>query len=582
MTDATQHGHALAGGALIDGLVRAGVRHFCVCPGSRSTPLALLIEAHPDATLWMHYDERSAAFFALGLAKSLREPVALACTSGTAAANFLPAVVEAYHSRVPLVVLTADRPHELREVGAPQAIDQVRLFGSHAKWFFDMAETDTRPDIIRAAAAIAARAALVAWQFPAGPVHLNCPFREPLVPVHGEVPVWEWPAKQIPFVATADAPRAPTPTMLDTLVAAVARHERGLIICGPQDDPALPDALLELAGATGYPLLADPLSGLRHYTRPLNAYDAFLRDEAFAAGHAPELVLRFGAMPVAKPLLQFVQRHRGAETIVIDGAAGVAWPDPAQTATCVLAADGTLLARALAAQVARRGASMWHQHWQRAEQVARAAIQQRMDDRPGFFEGRVFAELHDLLPDGATLFVSNSMPIRDLDTFFAGGRAVRLMCNRGANGIDGVVSTALGVAATGDGPLVLAIGDLALYHDANGLLAAKLHQIDATIVLINNDGGGIFSFLPQASQVPRQFERLFGTPHGLDFAPLAALYGASFEQPQDWDAFRSAVRARVGSKGLHIIEVRTSRQENVPLHRELWQVMADALRAEGL
>ncbi|GAB4213931.1 MAG: 2-succinyl-5-enolpyruvyl-6-hydroxy-3-cyclohexene-1-carboxylic-acid synthase [Roseiflexaceae bacterium] len=589
----TQRANAAVVGALVDALVRSGVRHFCVCPGSRSTPLALMIARHPQARLWMHLDERSAAFFGLGMAKWLGEPVALVCTSGTAAANFMPAVVEAFHGRVPLVVLTADRPHELREVGAPQAIDQVRLFGTHAKWFFDMAEPDEAPETARSTAAVAVRAAALARQAPAGPVHLNCPYREPFVPLPDDlVPPWEQPGATVP--ATAAGTRACDPALAAALAAELRELPRGLIVCGPQDDPALPAALAQLAEALGYPLLADPLSGLRAGglpgAAPLVAYDAFLRDNTLTEQLRPQVVLRFGAMPVSKPLLLYLQRQRGCRMIVADG--GAAWPDPALLATDMLAIDGRLLAEALLAELNSNTGQLktqnsklktqpagpaWCETWARAEQAARTAITTRLAATEELFEGKLFAELSELLPEDATLFVGNSMPIRDLDTFFPGGHGVRLLCNRGANGIDGVVSSALGAAAAGARPLVLAIGDISLYHDSNGLLAARQHNLDATIVLLNNDGGGIFSFLPQAAE-RQHFETLFGTPHGLDFRPLAELYGARFTRVADWPAFRAALQAALDAPGLKIIELQTDRERNVTLHREIWREVEGGAR----
>ncbi len=574
-------------GALVDELVRAGVRHFCVCPGSRSTPLALTIARHPAARLWLHIDERSAGFFALGMAKAQRAPVALVCTSGTAAANFMPAVVEAFYARVPLLVLTADRPHELRDVGAPQTIDQIDLYGKHAKWFVDMAEPAETTDLLRYVRTVAGRAVATAVRGPAGPVHLNCPFREPLLPDPAL-------AAQAAVARTDDAPyvrgstglRAPSAETVAQLAARAQAAERGLIVCGAYDDPALAGPLTQLAAALGFPILADPLSGLRggphDHALIVDSYDAFLRDAAWVERYAPDLVLRIGAMPVAKPLLLYLQRHGSAHQIVIDGDGG--WNEPTLLAAELLHADARLLCEALLAALgsATSRRSEWARSWQTAQTATRAAIRAHMRAIDGLFEGKVFAELRELLPEGALLYAGNSMPIRDLDTFFAGGeRAVRLLGNRGANGIDGVVSSALGAAAAGQGPTVLAIGDLSFYHDSNGLLATKLHQIDATIVLLNNDGGGIFSFLPQAAD-PEHFEALFGTPTGLDFAHFGALYGARYTRVSGWDEFRAAVGAGVGGRGLHIVEVPTERASNVALHREFWPRVSAALRDAGL
>ena len=574
-------------GALVDELVRAGVRNFCVCPGSRSTPLALTIARHPGARLWLHIDERSAGFFALGMAKAQRAPVALVCTSGTAAANFLPAVVEAFYARVPLVVLTADRPHELRDVGAPQTIDQIDLFGKHAKWFVDMAEPAETPDLLRYVRTVAGRAVATAVRGPAGPVHLNCPFREPLMP-DPALAAQAAAARpdDAPYVRGSTGLRAPAAETVAQLAARAAAAERGLIVCGAHDDPALAGPLTQLAAALGFPILADPLSGLRSgahdHALIVDSYDAFLRDADWVERYAPDLVLRIGAMPVAKPVLQYLQRYAGAYQLVIDGDGG--WNEPTLLAAELLHADARLLCEALlpALDTTAPRASEWARSWQAAQHATRAAIDAHMDEIDGLFEGKVFAQLRELLPEGALLYAGNSMPIRDLDTFFAGGeRAVRLLGNRGANGIDGVVSSALGAAASGQGPTVLAIGDLSFYHDSNGLLATKLHQIDATIVLLNNDGGGIFSFLPQAAD-PEHFEALFGTPTGLDFAHFAALYGAQYTRVSGWDEFRAAVQAGVGGHGLHIVEVPTERASNVALHREFWPRVNAALRAAGL
>lgn len=574
-------------GALVDELVRAGVQHFCVAPGSRSTPLALTIARQPGARLWMHIDERSAGFFALGMAKVLRAPVALVCTSGTAAANFLPAVVEAFYARIPLIVLTADRPHELRDVGAPQTIDQIDLFGKHAKWFVDLAEPDAAPELLRYVRTVAGRAVATALRGPAGPVHLNCPFREPLLP-NPALSAQATAARPAgaPYVRVNAGLRAPSAETVAQLAALAAGTERGLIICGAQDDPALAGPMTQLAAALGFPILADPLSGLRcgphDHALIIDSYDAFLRDSAFVEQYAPELVLRCGAMPVAKPLLLYLQRHSSARQVLIDGDGG--WNEPTLLASEVIHADARLLCDALVGVIdappQRTGG--WARSWQSAQAATRAAIDAHMRDIPGLFEGKVFAELRDLLPEGALLYAGNSMPIRDLDTFFAGSeRAVRLLGNRGANGIDGVISSALGAAAAAPGPTVLVIGDLSFYHDSNGLLAAKLHQLNATIVLLNNNGGGIFSFLPQANE-PEHFETLFGTPTDLDFAPFAQLYGARYTRVTGWGDFRGAVGASIHASGLHIVEVPTERASNVALHREFWPRVSAALQGASL
>lgn len=577
-------------GAFVDELARAGVRHACFAPGSRSTPLVLSLAREPRIRLWDHLDERSASFFALGLAKALREPVAVVCTSGTAAANFLPAVVEAHYSQVPLLVLTADRPPELRDVGASQAIDQLRLYGPYAKWFAEVALPEATPLLLRYARALAARAVATAREAPAGPVHLNFPFREPLIPLAAEPPDVSGPEalarlgrpEGVPFTRVLAEPKQPGVAVVRELAGLLAGLPRGVIVAGPQPDEALAPALARLAATLGYPILTDPLSqvrcGLHDRALVVDAYDAFLRDPEIAGALSPQVVLRFGAIPTSKPLLLYLERHAAAQQIVVDPAG---WPDPLHLASHVVHADPAALAEALATQLAGtrcRPDPGWGELWRAIDMRARATIREEVERIEEPFEGRVFAELAALLPDGATLFAGNSMPVRDLDTFFpSSGRRIRFLANRGANGIDGVVSTALGAAAALPAPLALVIGDLSFYHDMNGLLAARRHGLRATIVLLNNDGGGIFSFLPQAEH-GEQFERLFGTPHGLDFRHAAALYGLAFTRVESWPAFREAVQASLAGDDVSVIEVPTERARNVELHRRIWPAVAQAVR----
>ncbi len=597
----TEHIRALTlwVGTLIDELIRGGASQFVVCPGSRSAPLALAVARHPHARVWMHLDERSAAFFALGMARQRGEPVALICTSGTAAANFHPAVAEADLARVPLLVLTADRPHELRDNGAPQTIDQVRLFGTMTRWFSDLPTPDDAPTLLPYLRAVAARALASARGAPAGPVHLNLPFREPLIPDRALLedlfksrstgqaatpgdPTDTRGGAVHPAVTTVAGPRLLPEATLDALAARLASVTHGLILCGPGCPPDLPAAVARLAARRNWPLLADPLSGVRcgpHDQRlVLATYDAFLRDEGFAARYAPDVVLRFGAMPTSKPVLQFLQRHPTAHQIVVDEGAG--WREPTSLAGEHLSCDPAWLCHELGARLpAAPALTPWARSWLTADRSAREAITAVLGSDERITEPGVFFHLAAILPPGATLFVGNSMPVRDCDTFFpAAAHPLTILGNRGANGIDGLVSSALGAVAGGAGPLVMVLGDLSLYHDANGLLAARLHGLDATIVLINNDGGGIFSFLPQANE-REHFELLFGTPHGLDFRPLADLYGAHYTLARDWPAFRAAVRAGLHGGSLHLVEVRTDRERNVTDHRAIWPRVSAALRA---
>jgi 2-succinyl-5-enolpyruvyl-6-hydroxy-3-cyclohexene-1-carboxylate synthase len=565
-------------GALVDELVRCGVRDACVCPGSRSTPLAVKLAQHAGLKLWMHLDERSAGFFGLGLARAAHRPVALLATSGTAAANFLPAIVEALYNRVPLIVLTADRPHELRDVGAPQTIDQLRLYGEHVKWFVDLPEPEATPDLVRYVRTVAGRAVASACDEPRGPVHLNWPLREPLMPEPPVEPA-NWGARpdRHPYVTVTSGARSPSADVVAALASDLQAAEHGLIVCGPQDDPDLPEAVARLAARVGYPILADPLSGVRcgphDRSLVLDAYDATLRlpDEP-----APELVLRFGAPPTSKPLVQYLQRHAAARQVLVDGGAG--WRDPSAMSSDVLHADARLLSSALAERLPERAAtSAWAERWVSRDRATRRVIADHLAGLDELFEGAVFPALAKLLPEQATLYAGNSMPVRDLDTFLAStDRPWRVLSNRGANGIDGVVSSALGARAGTVQPTVLVIGDISFYHDMNGLLAARRHGLDALVVVMNNDGGGIFSFLPQADQA-EHFETLFGTPHGLDFRPFVEGYGGDFARVSSWDEFAAVARRGLDRGGLQVVEVPTERVRNVELHRQVWQAVSAAL-----
>lgn len=579
--------------AFIDELLRAGLQHIVICPGSRSTPLALVCAAHPLLRTWMHVDERSAAFFALGMAKRLQAPVALLCTSGTAAANFLPALVEARLTHIPLLVLTADRPHELRDCGAPQAIDQNRLYGTHTKWFAEMALPEATTSALRYVRTIAGRALSIAKDVPAGPVHLNFPLREPLIP-DGTIP--EPPATSIPWHGRADnhpyiqvetlKMAAPAATTITTIANALASRSRGLIIAGPQDEPHLTEPLLKLAAQLHYPLLADPLSQLRHgphvHTHIVTSYDAFLRNTSFTETMRPEIILRFGTMPTSKPLLLYLKRYADCPQLIIDSQGD--WQEPTQLASELIHTDPVAFCNGLIEQLdtlqITAGRSDWLQQWQQSNTTTCTTLQTTISDFTTPFEGRIFRELDELLPAGATLFAGNSMPVRDMDTFLWGSsRPIRVQGNRGANGIDGIISTALGISAvtSQQEPVVLVIGDLSFYHDLNGLLAARLHGLNLTIVLVNNDGGGIFSFLPQAAY-PAHFEQLFGTPTGLDFRPVVEMYGGKFQRISDWNQFRASIRHSLTDNGLHVLEVVTERTANVHMHRQLWQAVDTALQ----
>ncbi|HEX6573437.1 MAG TPA: 2-succinyl-5-enolpyruvyl-6-hydroxy-3-cyclohexene-1-carboxylic-acid synthase, partial [Gemmatimonadaceae bacterium] len=514
-------------------------------------------------------------------ARALNEPVALICTSGTAAANFFPAIVEARSAGVPLLILTADRPPELRDVGAAQTIDQNRLYGAHTKWFVEVALPESTPEMLRYARTLASRASALSMESPPGPVHLNFPFREPLVPASDDpIPASEGRADGAPWARVTRSRHALESNAARTLANRLSRAGKPMIVCGPQHDTALGPALVQLAERIGAPVLADPLSQVRwgaHSHHPvIDRYDAVLRHEHVADSLAPDLVLRIGGTPTSKALVQFLQRHASAPLIVV---ADAQWPDPTLLAEEMVRADPRTACEQLLNSVDSVAGTEWLDRWKMADRVTRTALDQYVCTISEVFEGAALADVAAVLPDDSALFVSSSMPVRDLDAFAPGdARNIQVLANRGANGIDGVVSTALGAAAAieDEKPLVLVIGDLAFYHDMNGLLAAKLHDIDVTIVVLNNDGGGIFSFLPQA-QHPQHFEELFGTPHGLDFEPVADLYGAHYQRAVDSGSMRRFVSEGIARGGLNIIEMRTDRARNVVLHREAWIAAAAGL-----
>jgi 2-succinyl-5-enolpyruvyl-6-hydroxy-3-cyclohexene-1-carboxylate synthase len=589
--------------AFVEELSRAGVERAVVCPGSRSTPLALALAAHDGIEVQVLLDERSAAFFALGMARTSGQAVALLGTSGTAVVNFAPAVVEASLSRVPLVVLTADRPAELRDRGAPQTIDQVGLYGSHVKWSVELPLPDGAPETLAHVRSVAGRAVAVARTGPAGPVHLNAPFREPLIP-DGELGAW--PELDVRgaggFLEAAVGPRRLGPADLAALADRIAATPRGVLIAGPSGiDPALAPALARLALAAGYPILADPLSGLRTggHDRSLvvGRGDQLTRPGPWIDAHRADLVIRFGAMPTSKPIVEWLKRRR-PDLVVVDGDAG--WREAAILPATFVHADAVATADDLAPLVSARrpaatesatddparadGGSSWTKAWLAAEAAADAAMTGWLAELDEPFEGAPFALAPAALPDGAVLWAGNSMPVRDLDGWLpVSDRAIEVHANRGANGIDGVVSTALGSAAVRVGsPVVLVVGDVSFLHDLGALVTARLAEVSLTVVLIANDGGGIFSFLPQAAAdapavgLPANYELLFGTPHGIEAGPIVAALGHR-HRLVDASSLSSALADAAGTPGLTVLELRTDRARNVVLHRTASAAVATAL-----
>jgi 2-succinyl-5-enolpyruvyl-6-hydroxy-3-cyclohexene-1-carboxylate synthase len=564
--------------AIVEELVLAGVRAAVICPGSRSTPLALALRAAPELACHVHLDERAGAYFALGAAKASRRPVAVLATSGTAVVNFAPAVVEARYGRVPLILFTADRPPELQGIGSPQTIDQVELYGRHAKWFAELPVPEASEDVEVETRNAVRRAVTVATTAPAGPVQLNAPFREPLVPVGS-----------LSRVAASDAVDAPEmvssiePDAIGRALAAVRNARRPAIVCGPMDVPGLAPAVAALAASIGAPVLADVLSNVRgrghdHWV-VVSRYDALLRSEAFSHGHVPDLVLRFGGTPTSKVLDRWLEGLAAPQLLIDDGAG---WNRPA--APTLIGADPVAIAAGLADAAGESSAeSSWVEGWRVAEANANAALDAWFAELDEPFEGDVARALDAALPRESVVIAGNSMPVRDLDAFLPATQTPRRwLGNRGASGIDGMLSTALGAAMVQPHPVVAVLGDISFMHDLNALVAARRLGVDATIVLIHNDGGGIFSFLPQATTdlpeagLPQHYEELFGTPHGVDFGPLVTALDLE-HQLVDRATLAEAVRTSMGRAGLDVLELRTDRGRNVALHLQAFAAVARAL-----
>ena len=582
------HHAALMGGtdtylglrAFCDELARCGLREACTSPGSRSSPLVLSLAREPRIRATSHLDERSGAFFALGLAKTSGRPVALACTSGTAAANYAPAVIEAHEARVPLLVLTADRPPELRNLGAGQTIDQVKLYGSAAKWYLEVDEHPATPERMRWLRQLACRAFWTALDGRPGPVHLNFALREPLVleePLPDEEPGGGGRDGGRPWLTRPWVRAEAGPRSIEAIAADLKARPNAVLVAGRGErDPQLGAALAAFAEKAAIPLLAEPLSGARRGQAAVAHYDALLRDPAWAEAHRPALVLRVGDVPTSKPLRVWLHGLRDAVQIAFDPES--AWQDPAGAVSTMIGADPRSTLTTIGERLSPLRDRGWLERWRAADRAAAEAIASTLSPA-GLSEPLVAAELGAALPANATLVVASSMPVRDVETFFpTRADAPRVLANRGANGIDGTVSTAFGTAAAAPhGPAVLLIGDVALAHDAGGLLAATRLGIKLTIVVVDNDGGGIFAFLPVSGEGADYVEHV-ATPHGLDTARIAALYGLGHERAEDLEGFRAALARALAAERTTIVAVRTDRDENVVLHRQVWEAVAASVR----
>ena len=577
--DTTNRNTALAS-AMVEELARCGVRHAVLSPGSRSTPLAVALARQPEIELTVHYDERSAGFLALGAALATGAPSVVLCTSGSAAANLHPAIVEADEAGVPLIALTADRPPELRGVGAGQTIDQLKLYGDAVRWFCEVGTHEADDPGLVHMRSVACRAFAAARGEPRpGPVHLNVAFREPLAPVPGDGDVTATTAAALrgggsqPLTRVTAGHPAPDLDEAGTLLAAPVR---GLIVAGRQANPELAAPVVELAQATGFPVLAEPTSHLRlgSHDRELVVwpYDAIARSAPSQL--APELIVRFGDMPTSKALREWLFSIDDLRQLVIDPLYG--WNEPSRRASLVLRADPALAARELAAR-ATRADEAWTESWLAAGRAAADAIAAEIATLEEPTEPGVHHALGGLYPDGALVYTASSMPIRDQEAFLPAGEAVvRFLCNRGANGIDGLVSSALGAARATGAPTFVITGDLGLYHDLNALAALDQVESPVRIVVLNNQGGGIFHFLPQAELMDApEFERLLATPANLTPKKAAAAFDLPHQLIDNLNQLPAALALDGDPHAL--IEIPVDRHRNVEIHQRLFDGVAAAL-----
>lgn len=589
---------------LVDELARAGVRHAVICPGSRSTPLAVAFSRDDRFKIHTIIDERAAAFFALGIGKAAGIPAVVVCTSGTAAANFFPAIIEASMSNVPMIVMTADRPHELRDSGANQTIDQVKLYGGYVRWFVDVAPPHANPEdkTLRYLRTTVDRAVAYSQGSNGGPVHLNVPFEKPLEPVivEGDVPdrVWEGSGAQGRAADQYGEFHAFTEIVkgwqqVDTNEVPALYNlmqepkERTLLICGADVEEGLAEVLGAFSELTGYPILADGHSTLRLDTSAnghvISGYETFLRGE-FAAQARPQRIIRFGRLPVSGALLSYLERQHDAEHILITTGS---WADSEHLVTAVIHADPlgeiNMLNLMLDANQPDRALDFtWLSLFADADKVTWDAVSEILSDEES--EANILPELINLLSEDeyTSLVIANSNPIRHLDQFVKPQtKAIRGFANRGVSGIDGTVASALGIAEESHTPTVLIIGDTALYHDLNSLHLIRRLNIPLIIVCINNDGGGIFHRLPIAQHEP-PFRDLFVMPHGLTFEHAAQMFDIPYTLAQMGEDFRTAFKAALNAGGPALIEVPSDAAKFEQQRKQLIDTVAQRIKESGI
>ena len=536
--------------SLVDELYQLGVRHAVFSPGSRSTTLAMLFQSHGGFHTYMNIDERSAGFMALGIAKAQNEPAVLVCTSGSALTHYGPAVVEAKHSGVPMIILSADRPYTLQQVGAPQTIDQQKYFGTAVNYYEELS-VPSESHYYTYPRQVARRAYLKANDHKLGPVHINVPLFEPLVP-NREEEYFKQGRSEKPFRLVKHQEIASLGSLLDA--------KRVLILGGPS--VTNPKAVVDFADRIGAVVIGDPLSNLRQYEGVISTYDAFLAHHERWDDLRPDVVIQLGQIPVSKRIQQWMVTLTDIDYISISPTADVM--NPSLTTTIHVMADIDVFLGEISLGISVAQDIEYVRVWQDIESNSREQLD-KVQEEPTLFEGRTIHMLQQIMPDEGQILVANSMSIRDMDYFWATGRSQAMVYgNRGTNGIDGTVSTALGLSTNGK-PTVMVTGDLSFFHDLNGLAIGKTHGMNLTIILHNNDGGGIFQYLPQKGT--DDFDYLFNTPQGIDYSGLATMYGLDYVKVTTNAELEVAMKQYIGTEGIHLIEVPTSKEGSRELHK---------------
>ena len=572
--------------ALVDEFYQLGVRHAVFSPGSRSTTMAMLFKEHEGFETYMNIDERSASFMALGIAKAHKEPTVLVCTSGSAVAHYLPAILEAQYSGIPLIVLSADRPHTLLHVGAPQTVDQHKIFGTAVNYFEELA-VPQESHYYTYPRQVARKAYMKAMDTKKGPVHINVPLFEPLVPElsrnHFEAGRSSFKVVKPNYSSVFGCDNRNNLTHVNNAIDIthgndgtkeindlLERYERILILAGPQIDIDEANTIRFFGEALQAPILADPLSNVRGCGTSkvvISTYDALLAGQALWNELKPDCVIQFGQIVVSKRVQQMIASWTDVEYVEVNPTMDSMNPTGKTTIHMQASIDVFTHLHGK-----NNSSDTYLNIWRRLDQAGKKQLSLAIDE-PHCFEGRTIRELQKQIPEDGQIFVANSMTIRDFDYFwFSGESKAVLYGNRGVNGIDGTISTALGLAVNGR-PTYLVTGDLSLFHDLNGLAVAKTHNLNLTIILHNNDGGGIFEYLPQKGT--KHFDYLFSTSQGLDYSGAAKLYGCGYTKISSPDELSSAL-AKIGQEsGVHIIEIPTNREYSRELHKKYTKVSVD-------